>query len=63
MSTVTDHQAAGIRDPYRSLLILLGGIFLALVVLAGQTGYRDDLPASSKDALPGHTSAIRQAAA
>ncbi len=59
MSTVADRQAAGIRDPYRSFLILLGGIFLALVVLAGQTGYRDDLPAKGQDALPGHTSSIR----
>ncbi|MEZ4483530.1 MAG: hypothetical protein R2864_02695 [Syntrophotaleaceae bacterium] len=63
MSTVTDHQTGGIRDPYRSLLILLGGILLALAVLAGQTGYRDTLPSSGQDALPEHTAANRAVAA
>lgn len=44
MQTLTDHQPSGIRDPYRSLLILLGGVLLALALLVGQTGYREDLP-------------------
>lgn len=48
MSTLTDHKPSGIRDPYRSLLILLGGILLALALLVGQTGYRDDLPLSGQ---------------
>jgi hypothetical protein len=48
MSTLTDHKHSGIRDPYRSLLILLGGILLALALFAGQTGYRDDLPLSGQ---------------
>ncbi len=48
MPTLTDHESSGIRDPYRSLLILLGGILLALALLAGQTGYRDDLPLSGQ---------------
>ncbi|OEU61162.1 MAG: hypothetical protein BA870_04330 [Desulfuromonadales bacterium C00003094] len=48
MSTLTEHKPSGIRDPYRSLLILLGGILLALALFAGQTGYRDDLPLSGQ---------------
>ncbi len=46
MPTLTEHKPSGIRDPYRSLLILLGGLLLALALFAGQTGYRDDLPLS-----------------
>lgn len=48
MSILTDHKPSGIRDPYRSLLILLGGVLLALALLAGQTGYRDDLPLAAQ---------------
>jgi hypothetical protein len=48
MPTLTDREPSGIQDPYRSLLILLGGILLALALFAGQTGYRDDLPLSGK---------------
>lgn len=44
MVTDTDISSGGIRDPYRSLLILSGGILLALALLAGQAGYREDLP-------------------
>lgn len=46
MQPLTNHESSGIRDPYRSLLILLGGVLLALALLAGQTGYREDLPLS-----------------
>jgi hypothetical protein len=48
MSTLTDRKSSGIRDPYRSLLILLGGFLLALALFAGQTGYREDLPLSGQ---------------
>jgi hypothetical protein len=48
MSTLTEHKPSGIRDPYRSLLILLGGFLLALILFAGQTGYRDDRPLSGQ---------------
>jgi hypothetical protein len=50
MQTLTDHESSGIRDPYRSILILLGGVLLALALLVGQTGYRDDLPLSRHEA-------------
>lgn len=60
MSTLTDQPSSGIRDPYRSLLILLGGILLALVVLAGQTGYRDDLPSPDSEVLRSQVVADRQ---
>ncbi len=42
MPTNTDFQSSGIRDPYRSLLILSGGVLLALALFIGQAGYRDD---------------------
>ncbi len=48
MSTLSEHKSTGIRDPYRSLLILLGGVLLALALFAGQTGYRDDQPLSGQ---------------
>lgn len=51
MQSLTDHETSGIRDPYRSLLILLGGVLLALALLVGQTGYRDDVPLSRHDAV------------
>lgn len=50
MPTLTDHESSGIRDPYRSILILLGGVLLALALLAGQSGYREDLPLSRQGA-------------
>ncbi len=51
MQPLTHHESSGIRDPYRSLLILLGGVLLALALLAGQTGYRDDLPLPRHDTV------------
>lgn len=51
MQTLTNNEPSGIRDPYRSLLILLGGVLLALALLAGQTGYQDDLPLSRQGTL------------
>jgi len=62
MTTMTNQQSAGIRDPYRSLLILLGGILLALMVLAGQTGYRDDSPSPGQEVPSGQMAAGRQVA-
>ncbi len=44
MATDTNVSTGGIRDPYRSLLILSGGILLALALLAGQAGYREETP-------------------
>lgn len=50
MPTDTDFQPTGIRDPYRSLLILSGGVLLALALFAGQAGYRDDPPLTGQAA-------------
>jgi hypothetical protein len=41
-ASVKHEENVGIRDPYRTLLILLGGLLMALVALAGQMGGKDD---------------------
>jgi hypothetical protein len=41
-ASIKHEENLGIRDPYRTLLILLGGVLMALVALAGQMGGKDD---------------------
>lgn len=60
MSIMPDRQTSGIRDPYRSLLILLGGLLVALIILAGQSGFRDDLTTSNAQNVPSGRTAERQ---
>jgi len=41
-ASIKHEENFGIRDPYRTLLILLGGLLMALVAFAGQMGGTDD---------------------
>jgi hypothetical protein len=48
MSTVHQGENAGLKGPYRTLLILFWGMLMALAALAGQMGGQEDfLPGQS----------------
>jgi hypothetical protein len=42
MSTIAEQEEAGLKEPLRTLLILLGGFLMALAAFAGQIDSPDD---------------------
>jgi hypothetical protein len=42
MSTIAEQEKTGLKEPIRALLILLGGLLMALAAFAGQVDYQDD---------------------
>lgn len=49
MSTIAEQEKTGLKEPLRTLLILLGGFLMALAAFAGQIDYRDDYPGKIQD--------------
>jgi len=49
MSTIAEQEETGLKEPLRTLLILLGGFIMALVAFAGQIDSSDDYRGEIQD--------------
>ncbi len=49
MSTIAEQEKTGLKEPLRTLLILLGGFLMALAAFAGQIDYPDDCQGKIQD--------------
>jgi hypothetical protein len=49
MSTIAEHEKTGLKEPLRTLLILLGGLLMALAAFAGQIDYPGDYQGKIQD--------------